>query len=144
MADFLADYASAQDGTVRLYFPSAQEFRIMNFLSYLNSKHGDAMQNLTFASPLPFPDDLCVSFRPYRCESDPTPRKGDLVVHLPDDAARVEAAPGTRSTLFRSRWLPFDMPSVAGGAFYVEAPLYSSGATMPDGWLVALVELQLS
>src|SRR4029079_6124858 len=50
LADFVSSYASGRpDQPVRLYFPTSQAYRIMNFASYLHYRHGNSPQNVTFA-----------------------------------------------------------------------------------------------
>jgi hypothetical protein len=142
LADFVASYASTHDGPVRLYFPAAEEFRIMNFASYLNYQHGRTTKNVEFAGPHAFPDGLCVFWQPYTCQSMPAPQPGDLVVHLPDDSVRTDGQTDGRTTLFEYSWLPTDVPRPIGDLFYVEAPLYTSNAKMPPQWLTASVELE--
>jgi hypothetical protein len=141
LADFVASYAATQQRPVRLYFPAAEEFRIMNFASYLNYQHGSTTTNVEFAGPHAFPEGLCVGWTRYTCQSMPAPQPGDLVVHLPDDAVRTDQRDG-RTRLFEYSWLPTDVPRPIGDLFYVEAPLYTSNAKMPQQWLTASVELE--
>jgi hypothetical protein len=141
LADFVSSYASAHDGPVRLYFPSAKEFRIMNFAAYLQYRHADTTQNVVLSGPREFPNGRCVYFEPYPCQGSPQPGPGDLVVHLPDDAVRDDTTSPERTVLFRYSWLPHAMPEPIGRMYYVEAPLYT-GSPMPKNWLVTTVELQ--
>jgi hypothetical protein len=136
LARFIQRYASQREGQVRLFFPSAEGWRLLNLQVYVRYRHGAVAQRLRYAAPHEFPKGQCVEYRPEECAADPSPLPGDLVVQLPDDAERIDL-PKTRQVFAYSLW-PGGMPSWLGHLVHREAPLYA-GRDMPRGWLSATV-----
>lgn len=96
LAEFLKGYIQGRsNGSVGLFFPYSDGYRLMELSSFLEYK-GLPMANeapdgqgngasLVMKSPLSFPENRCVGFKPESCVHAQVPHSGDLVVELPED-----------------------------------------------------------
>jgi hypothetical protein len=138
LAGFVERFAETHTGNLRLFFPTAEPWRILNMQAYLRYRNEQLFQRMQFLAPYAFSDGQCVFYYSYRCPRSAAPGPGDLVVQLPDDAERINLA-HTRK-VFEYRLPSHGMPGVLGWLIHREAPLYA-GRTMQDGWLSATVAL---
>jgi hypothetical protein len=139
LAEFVERYSADHQGEVRVYFPNTEGWRMMNFAAYLKYRYPAAFERVRLVGPDQYAEGRCVTFRAYRCEQSPAPRRGDIIAHLPDDPRRSAAS--NRQPLFRYDLLPGGVPAWVGRIFYREAPLYV-GLPMPHDWLAATAALQ--
>lgn len=80
----------------RLFFPFAQSVHVMEFGAYLTYREipieqqgpdGEANGEVLLVGKAVKKDGPCISGKPIVCHFDESPRPGDLIVMLPDDAA---------------------------------------------------------
>jgi hypothetical protein len=136
-------YKTGGGATLRLYFPFAKPYQIMQFGAYLHHRgvpvegaSGEAAEpkSVVLATPAVFRDGPCVSWEMVMCHTATGPAPGDLVVVLPDDVASVVEASVYRErgeTLFSCKPFPRMLPD-----------LYSLGIAdviwkfkTPDRWM---------
>jgi hypothetical protein len=158
LGDFLVDYYRTPGRQSRMYMQAdLTEMGLdMNFASYLwfrgirmdRADRKRESNTVEIAGPPPYPDDLCVDYEPFKCRHSEL-RKGDLLVHLPEELAPLPELPGgTRmQPLFESlpaNTFPALRPLLA--ALYRVTPNLRGvyhGEPLPDDWLrVAAGEIQ--
>jgi hypothetical protein len=158
LGDFIVDYYRTPGRQPRMYMQAdLTEMGLdMNFASYLwfrgirmdRADRKRESNTVEIAGPPPYPDDLCVDYEPFKCRHSEL-RKGDLLVHLPEELAPLPELPGgTRmQLLFESlpaNTFPALRPLLA--ALYRVTPNLRGvyhGAPLPDDWLhVAASEIQ--
>jgi hypothetical protein len=88
-----ARYDSGEQN-IRLFFPAARPYWIMEFAAYLNyvgvpvdgiQAESAVKKNVQIAGTTIPENGRCVSFREFTCHVAKTPESGDLIVVLPDD-----------------------------------------------------------
>jgi hypothetical protein len=144
-------YVSDPASVARLFFPYAQPFHIMEFVSYLNYIGVPVEQVPAAPAAGPsvviagrvFHTDAPCGYRAFLCHADDHPNPGDLIVVLPDDftqTAELESYQREDDPLFSyrprpsiPRWL---FPYVS--ALHVISPIFSQ-SQLPDSWLNASV-----
>jgi hypothetical protein len=130
---------------VRLFFPFAKPYVIMEFASYLSyrgiavegsEEDGSGRNPVVLAAAAVAKDGPCIGYRSFYCHAVSGPASGDLVIVLPDDEASLAQASvyrAWRELLFFYKphppipqWLDFVIASlhVAAGEF-----------TLPDRWM---------
>jgi hypothetical protein len=159
LGDFLAGYYRTPGRQVsRLYMRAdLTEMGLdMNFASYLwfrgipvdRADRKRESNTVEIAGPPPYPDDLCVDYTPFKCRHSEL-RKGDLLVHIPEELAPPPDLPDgtTLQPLFESlpaSSFPALRPLLA--ALYRVTPNLRGvyhGAPLPDDWLrVAASQVQ--
>jgi hypothetical protein len=97
LTNFLRDYIDTyqiKDG-LNLFFPNNSGYDIMQFSSYLNYKkflvlidndqvaQQSSNTYLVMQGLENFPDNLCISYRPFKCFHVEQPTANDLIVYLP-------------------------------------------------------------
>ena len=94
-------YRTGGRATLRLYFPFAKPYQIMQFGAYLHYRglpveggggEAAAPNSVVLATPAVFRDGPCVSWEMVMCHTATGPAPGDLVIVLPDDVASVVEA----------------------------------------------------
>lgn len=144
-------YESDPASVKRLFFPFAEPFHIMEFVSYLNYIGVPVEQ----APPVPaagpsvvivgrvFQTDTPCGYRAFLCHAGNRPDSGDLIVVLPDDLAR----PAELNSYQREDGPVFSYhprPSIPHWLFpyvsvlHVVSPIFSQHQ-LPDSWLDASV-----
>jgi hypothetical protein len=135
-----SQYVNHPSRPLRLYFPFAEPYNIMEFAVYLDYR-GIPLRNLMLVSPLIDADAPCVDFSSIECRFASVPAAGDLVMVLPEDeasagAARAYRKKGALLLLYEPRlpipewWYP-----LAGGF-----PLVAGGfSALPSRWMDASV-----
>ncbi|MET1084067.1 MAG: hypothetical protein ABWY12_13625, partial [Burkholderiales bacterium] len=143
-----ARYESGQQ-RMRLFFPAAKPYHIMEFASYLNylgvpmeRLPPDSTGRVQIVGRTIEQDGRCMFYRSFACHTGNSPESGDLIVVLPDDSSHAEkfespAQRGSEETLlFYSprpvipQWL---RPYV--NRLHVGSPR----TAVPDRWLDASV-----
>src|SRR5262249_2681616 len=84
-------YRNGTGNLPMLFFPFAKPYSIMEFVIYLNYR-GVPIRKVEVVKKIAGADDRCVPYRDIRCDLATVPVKGDLVVVLPDDEARLKDA----------------------------------------------------
>jgi hypothetical protein len=87
----LAKYRARPDETIRLFFPFASPYVIMEFAYYLTYR-GIPQDRFTVATRTAARDGPCVRYRSLICHAEDAPTRGDLVVILPEDEASSKEA----------------------------------------------------
>jgi hypothetical protein len=144
-------YESDPASVTRLFFPFAQPFHIMEFVSYLNYI-GVPVEQVPAAPAAGhsvvivgrvFQTDAPCGYRAFLCHAGGHPDSGDLIVVLPDDFTRPdELNPYQREDgpLFSYHPRPYIpqwlFPYVS--ALHVVSPIFSQHQ-LPDSWLNASV-----
>jgi hypothetical protein len=149
-----AQYSGDPEKSIRLFFPFAGDYVIMEFGAYLSSlgvpvegatdESGPNAVVLTGASRGSAKDGPCVEWRSITCHFAPGPAPGDLVIVLPDDEASLAKVSAYRDKgvvlLYSEPRLPilhwlhslFDsLPVGPQGAFRYDP--------LPDRWMDASV-----
>jgi hypothetical protein len=149
LAGFLTGYLRGRGITpTRVFFPYTDGYRMMEFSAFLTYKglsvnpalavDSLSRTSLVFESPLSFPDNHCVDFRPTPCVHADAPLSGDLVVFLPDDTAPPGelAALGEHATPLFERE-PFAVSAATRPilSLFRGGSLVSSDKPLPDHWL---------
>jgi hypothetical protein len=130
---------------VRLFFPFAKPYVIMEFASYLSyrgiavegfEEEGSGRNPVVLTAAAVAKDGPCIGYRSVECHAVSGPASGDLVIVLPDDEASLAQASvyrAGRELLFFyephppiPQWLDFVIANlhVAAGEF-----------TLPDRWM---------
>jgi hypothetical protein len=104
-------YQNSERGTLRLFFPFASRYVIMEFASYLNYRGvpvegavgaAGGRNSVVLATPALAEDGRCWGEGPgFRCRAVNGPAPGDLVIVLPDDEASFSEA-----SVYRERGEP--------------------------------------
>lgn len=114
LSDFLKEYIQERSGgPVGLFFPHSDVRDLIGLSAFLDYKglplindasygRGDQV-SLLFKSPLSFPQNHCVDYRPYTCYHADAPQSGDLIVESQwDDTPEDEVARNGREQLLFS------------------------------------------
>jgi hypothetical protein len=138
LADAVERYTATHEGTVRLYFPAARDWRIMNVAAYFHHRGGNLATRVEMAAPHRFPEGRCVGYVPYRCVEAMMPKSGNIVVRLADDTTRVLEPQG--EPLLDFELLPGGIPPLLRDLAYRQSELYllahrQLDDEMPEGWL---------
>jgi hypothetical protein len=144
-------YESDPASVNRLFFPFAQPFHIMEFVSYLNYigvpveqvPAAPATGHSVVIAGRVFQTDTPCGYRAFMCHPGGEPNSGDLIVVLPDDFTRPDELDSYQredGPLFSyqprpsiPQWL---FPYVS--ALHVVSPIFSQHQ-LPDSWLNASV-----
>jgi hypothetical protein len=86
-----AKYEKRPDEAIRLFFPFASPYVIMEFAYYLTYR-GIPQDRFTVATKTVARDAPCVEYRSLLCHAEDAPTRGDLVVILPEDEASLKEA----------------------------------------------------
>ena len=141
-------YQNRAGNPVRLFFPFANPYVIMEFGYYLSYRgvpvedaegESPALDDVLLASATIGKDGPCVRYKRIRCHSIKRPAPGDLVIVLPDDEASLAEA-----SVYRERQeviffyqprppLPRWLHSVIAG--WQVASARSSHDRLPDRWM---------
>jgi hypothetical protein len=141
-------YKSRGGNALRLFFPFANPYVIMEFASYLTYRgvpvegadsEGAGPDSVILATAAIDEDGLCVGYRNFRCHAASGPAPGDLVIVLPADEASLAAASRYRE---RGELLFFYEPRPCilhklyplVGSLQIGAPRYRL-KTLPDRWM---------
>jgi hypothetical protein len=145
------------DKPLRLFFPYANPYVIMEFAAYLNHRGipvegaespGAAAEKIILATPSIASNGPCVDYRTISCRAASEAAPGDLVIVLPDDgASRAEAsayqAGGKRLLSYEPRpaapWLRSLFGELAG-CVRAPSPIFPH-KQVPDRWMDASVTL---
>jgi hypothetical protein len=138
---------------MRLFFPAARPYWIMEFAAYLNyvgvpmdgiQPEFAAQRNVQIAGLTVVENGRCVSFRNFTCQMAKAPESGDLIVVLPDDFTYVSelASSAQRSGETLVSYSPY--PAIPAwlspyvNRLHVVSPTFPFTA-LPDRWLKASV-----
>jgi hypothetical protein len=127
---------------LRLFFPFAHPYVIMEFAYYLNYR-GVSLDRVSLVAATIAQDGLCVNYRDLKCYAGRTPAPGDLVIVLPEDQASLaKVAPyrDRRELLFSYEpwpYVPHGLYTEIGG-FALSGSKYSE-RLRPDRWMDASV-----
>jgi hypothetical protein len=100
-ADFLEDYIATANGkAVKLYFPYANGYHLMELSAYLRYRGfnmvregivgDDAGSHVFIEGRQEFPHNRCIDDKDYVCIHANQPKEADLIVVLPDDIASMQ------------------------------------------------------
>ena len=147
-----ARYDSGQQN-VRLFFPAARPYWIMEFAAYLNyhgvpmdglEENSRATRKVQIAGRTVLENGRCVQYMGFICHVGTTPDSGDLVVSLPEDFTYppelAASAPGSGETLVS--YSPY--PAIPAwlrpyvNRLHVVSPTFPF-TPLPDRWLDASV-----
>jgi len=101
-------HQNSGENALRLFFPFANPYTIMEFASYLNYlgvpvegavDEAAGLNNVILATTAVTKDGPCVEWMRIRCYPLSQPALGDLVIVLPDDRASLAEA-----SVYRERW----------------------------------------
>jgi hypothetical protein len=146
------EHRSHAGSALRLFFPFASPYRIMEFAAYLSSRGvpvegapGDAgrFDNVILATRTIDGDGPCMEWRSIRCHAMNGPHPGDLVIILPDDeASRAD------TIWYREQGAPrffYDVSPPISKSLYPLifdiASLIHVDKTLPDRWMHGCVTL---
>jgi hypothetical protein len=153
-------YRTRGGDDLRLFFPFAHPYVIMEFGSYLNYRGvpvegppGDGRHSVGLATPALAEDGRCWTAGPdIRCRAASGPAPGDLVIVLPDDeASRLEASVyrerGQKLLSYKARppfpyWLHSLAADLVGRltiAGFRPAAFRDPHKALPDRWMDASV-----
>ena len=142
-------YRTSGGATLRLYFPFARPYQIMQFGGYLHYRGvpvegagGEAtvLNNVVLETPAVLRDGPCVSWEMVMCHTATGPAPGDLVILLPDDVASV-----VQASVYREQgelllsYKPF--PSMLRDLYSLGIPDVIWGFETPDRWMDGSVTL---
>jgi len=150
-------YQNSGGGTLRLFFPFASRYVIMEFASYLDYRGvpvegavltASGRNNVVLATPALAKDEPCWGTGPaVRCRAVNGPAPGDLVIVLPDDEASFSEA-----SMYRDRGEPLfsykPYPSIPHWLYSLAADLVGrltiaafryTHKTLSDRWMDASV-----
>jgi hypothetical protein len=152
-------YSSRAGTSLRLFFPFASPYSIMEFASYLSYRgmpmegaegEGAGLNDVVLAGRAVGEDGPCVGYMTLRCHAASRPAPGDLVIVLPEDEASSAEASAYRAggePLFSyeprprvSQWLH---SLVAGLVGYLPGKSSASREhnKLPDRWMDASVTI---
>lgn len=142
-------YASGATSALKLYFPFARPYEIMEFASYLNyrgapvegaTEEAAAARSIVLATPAVTIDGACVNWEPVVCHAASSPAPGDLLIVLPNDYASAEEASIYRKSgellLF---YEPF--PSISHRLYHILQILATPVSSVSDRWMDGSVTL---
>jgi hypothetical protein len=127
---------------VKLFFPFADPYLIMEFAAYL-SYRGVPLSSVALYTPAVAKDAPCVNYEAVRCRALNWPTRGDLVIVLPEDEVSLAAASvyregGTLVLFYKPRpSMPHCLYAMVGNL-----PLATGKyQTRPDRWMDASVTM---
>jgi hypothetical protein len=141
-------YKTGGGATLRLYFPFARPYQIMQFGAYLHHRgvpvegaggEAAALNGVVLGTPAVFRDGRCVTWEMVMCHAAGGPAPGDLVILLPDDHAS-----GVEASVYRERgellfsYKPF--PPMLRDLYSLVSNLHMQSG-IPDRWMDGSVTL---
>ena len=147
-------YRSHAGNPLRLFFPFANPYVIMEFASYLSYRgvpvegaedQSTRLHDVILAARAVAKDGPCMWYRSIRCRAANGPAPGDLVIVLPDDEASREETSmyreqGEQLLAYEPSFLIPRWFRLFVGDLHILAPRYRH-ETLPDRWMDASVTI---
>jgi len=143
VASALEEYYKGQSRQgLRLFFPFASGYRIMEFGAYLNYR-GIPLDQLSLGTPTLSKDAFCFEYQMVKCVAMNRAIRGDLIIILPDDPVSLsQVSPYRRDGQLLLKYQP--VPAMPRWLYKLVdgLPLAAVDQTArPDRWLDASVTL---
>ena len=141
-------YMSGLPSPLKLYFPFAGPYEIMQFGSYLNyrgvpvegaTEEAAAARSIVLATPAVTNNGPCLNWEPVVCHAASSPAPGDLLVVLPNDGASAEEASIYRKSGELLLYEPF--PCISQRWYFILKILALPVSFVSDRWMDGSVTL---